>query len=634
MSSKQHNDRPNHLLTEALRHHQCGNLAEAESHYRQMLQADRNHTDALHLLGVIAYQKGEYAAAVELIEQALALNPAAPSYHNNLGNAFLGMNDTEKAIQCFQEALRLKPDYVEPCNNLGNAFRKSGRMNEALDQYVKAVELKQDYVPAINNLANALKEAGRLDEALGYYHKAVLLNTGMAEAYLNYGNALTESDRHDEALAQYRKALSINPDYAEVHNEIGNVLKRKGRYEESAAHYKRALRLNPALAETYNNLADAFRELGKFDEAVEFSRKAIEMRSGFAPAYVTMGNILLSQGDVSGALAHYQKAIDLDREMSDAHYNRGLVLLLRGDLQEGWKEYEWRFKSREISRNIGYRDRGIPLWDGSGFEGRTILIMSEQGAGDNIQFARYIPQVKARGGTVIFECPKELTKMFEGFSGIDVLVEKPFTPVQGDTPDICIPLLSLPRLFNTTIDTITADVPYFNISPEAVRKWESLFDTDLFKVGLAWSGNPAHRNDRNRSCRLNDLAPLFSSEEIQFYSLQKQGIGESEYDLLAGRGIADLGKEVHDYYDTAAIIEHLDLVITVDTSVAHLAGALGKEVWTLLPFVPDWRWMLDRQDTPWYPSMRLFRQPAHGDWKSVIETIASELKKLGDRDSQ
>ncbi len=615
------------MLGKAIQFHQSGNLAGAGFLYRKILLTDQDNADALHLLGVIAHQTGKNNLAVEYIEKAVKINSSMPHYHNNLGNAFLNLNQTDNAVRCFNEALRLKSDYVEAYNNLGNALKKMGENERAADQYMKAIYLTPDYVPAINNFANLLKDQGRLDEAIIYYRKAVTLKPDLAEAYFNLGNAFKESDKVDDAIEQYYKALSINPDFADVHNNLGNLLKKKKRYDEAVKHYNKAITLNPGLAEAYTNLGDAYKEQGEYDVAVELCQKALLVKSDFDWAYVNIGNIFLDQGNFSGAIKQYRKAIDLRPDFPDAHFNKGLVLLMRGELEEGWKEYEWRFQSKEILQQIGYMDMEIPVWDGSPLEGRTILIKSEQGIGDQIQFARYIPLVKEHGGRVIFECHKELMRLFDAYDGIDRLLERPYSSDYGETPDVSIQLLSLPRIFGTTLHTIFADVPYMKVDSETINIWKSRIKSGLFKVGLVWAGNPDHRNDRNRSCRLSDFAPLVDVPGVVLFSLQKGGISMSENNLPTDMHVADIGSHVDDFYDTAAVIENLDLVISVDTSVAHLAGALGKTVWTLLPFIPDWRWMLNREDSPWYPTMRLFRQPEPGDWESVFKRVAGELKE-------
>ena len=615
------------ILAEAIRLHQSGNLAEAESLYRQILLNDPDHADALHLLGVAAYQGGNNKQAVENIERAITINSSVSFYHNNLGNAFMSLNGNDKALQCFKEALRLMPDNVEAINNMGNALRNKGRNKEALDQYRKAVDMNPDYIGAINNLANLLKEEGRADEAITHYRRAIRLQPDLAEAYYNLGNALEESGRFDESVEQYYKSVSINPGFVDVYNNLGNVLKKQKKTEEALMNYQKALTLKPDFAEAFNNIGDVHRTEGRFDEAAEYCRKAIELKSSDERFYISLGNTFLGQGNFNEALEQYQKVADMKSDSADAHYNRGLVLLMKGEFEEGWREYEWRFQSKEISRDIGYTNNKIPVWDGSPLNGKTILIMSEQGMGDHIQFARYIPMVKKMGGRVVFESRRGLMRLFEGYEGIDLLLEEADRNKSDITPDVCVQLLCLPRIFGTTLDTIVADVPYLKVDSETIVRWKPRVNSELFKVGLVWSGSPSHKNDRNRSCKLPDFEPLADVPGVAFYSLQKGELRDDWKKPPAGMQIEDIGKDLVDFMDTAAVMENLDLVISVDTAVVHLAGALGKKVWTLLPFVPDWRWMLKREDTPWYPTMRLFRQPGHGDWESVMKQVAAELKK-------
>ncbi|NOZ67881.1 MAG: tetratricopeptide repeat protein [Deferribacteres bacterium] len=612
-------------LADALRLHQAGNLAGAESLYVRILAADPECADALHLLGLIAYQRGDNMQAVEYIEKAVAINPSVSIYHNNLGSAFMNLEETDKAARCFRTAIHLNPDYVEAYNNMGNVLRRQGENKKALQQYMKAIELKPDYVPAVNNLANLLKGEGRLDEAIVHYRRAIGLQPDIAETHFNLGNALKETGDLQEAEEYYRNAISINPDFAEAHNNLANILKKQRKYDEASAHYHKAVSINPDFADAYANLGDTCREQGAFKEAVRHCRKAIGLNPDSEQAYINLGNTFLDKGDLQKAEEQYNKAIALKPDSADAHYNRGLVLLMKGEFEEGWKEYKWRFKSAEISGDIGYRGTEIPEWDGSPLNGRTVLISSEQGAGDHIQFVRYIPLVKAAGGRVIYECSRSLIRLFENFKGIDVLSESPYDHGRGGKPDVCISLLNLPAVFGTTIDRIPADIPYLSVDRYAAEQWKHRINSRAFKVGLVWAGNPEHRNDRNRSCRLRDFEPLAALPGIEFFSLQKGVTGDSP---PASLHLVDITKYLGDFHDTAAVIENLDLVISVDTAVAHLAGALGRPVWTLLPFVPDWRWMLKREDTPWYPTMRLFRQERHGEWAPVMKKVAGELEKI------
>ncbi len=383
--------------------------------------------------------------------------------------------------------------------------------------------------------------------------------------------------------------------------------------------------LNPDFAEAFNNLGDAYKEQGRLEEAVEQCNRALILKPDSEELHLNLGNVLLAQGDVKGALSAYQRAITLNSDYADAHYNKSLVLLLTGEFEEGWQEYEWRFKSPEIAVDIGSKDLDIPLWDGSDLGDKTVLILSEQGIGDAIQFARYIPMVKERCARVVFECPEGLERLFEGFGDIDCLTPKPYKKEGGHFPDARIYLLSLPRI-SIEAGSSPAGVPYLKASDDNVNRWKLIISGHRMKIGIVWAGNPAHGNDRNRSCRLSDFARLSRLSGIDWYSLQKDHGKEQIRDMPDGMNIIDLGGELADFHDTAGVITNLDLVISVDTAVVHLAGALGKPVWTLLPFVPDWRWMLDQEDTPWYPTMTLFRQTEKGDWQSVFDQVADRLE--------
>ncbi|MFQ5455541.1 MAG: tetratricopeptide repeat protein [Nitrospirota bacterium] len=587
------------MLNKGIYLHQTGRLQEAEEIYRQILNHNPLHEDAMHLLGVIAYQSGSNDMAAELIGKAILINPSIPNFHNNLGNALKSQGKIDEAIQSFKEAIRLKPDYPEAYLNLGNAFKEKGKLDDAIEYYKKTISIKPDFADGYNNLGNLLKEQGKLDDAIEYYKKAISIKPDFAEAFHNLGNLFEKRKNFDEAIEYYKKAISVKPDFARAYNNLGNLLKKQGRVDKAVEYYQKAVELNPDFAEAYYNLANAPEDQGKLDGVVEYYKKAIGVKPGFA----------------------------------EAHFNRGIALLLMGNFEEGWAEYEWRFRTEEIARQIGYNDFGIPRWDGSALNSKTILISSEQGFGDTIQFIRYMPLVKEKGGKVIFESPKEVRQLIEGFHGIDQIVEWPVSKNRDIKFDTYIPLLSLPGIFRTTVDTIIAEVPYLRANPELVKKWHKEIHCKELKVGLVWAGNPVHKNDHNRSCKLSDFRPIGFIHGIKLFSLQKGTPADQLSESPENMSIVNIGEQLMDFSDTAAVIQNLDMVISVDTAIVHLAGALGKPVWTLLPFMPDWRWMQNREDSPWYPTMRLFRQPEAGDWKSVIANIREELKRLVNKGS-
>lgn len=614
-------------LARAVRFHQVGRLQEAERIYLQILKENPNHIDALHLQGVIAHQVGKNDMAVALISKAISINSSYPHFHNNLGNALKAQGKIEDAVKCFQEALRLKPDYPEAHNNMGNSLKEQGQLDKAIECYQKAIELKPDYAEAHNNIGNTLKEKGDRDGAIRHFQKAIQLKSNFAEAYHNIGNIFGDQGDLDAAVEHYKKALRLRPDFAEAHNNLGNVLKEQGKLEAAIEHYKTALQIKPDYDKGHYNLGSVLGEQNRIDEAMEHYQMALQKHVS-AEAHNNLGNALKGQGKFDEAIEHYDKAIKIKPESAEAHYNRGMALLVLGRFAEGWPEYEWRFKSKEVLKQIGNRVFSQPRWDGSPLSGRTILVHSEQGIGDAIQFIRYIPLVKANGGRVIFECQKELMTLINGFPGIDLLIERSDSDEIMEAFDVYIPLLSLPGIFDATINTISAETPYLKANHGLVEKMRGQFDTKSFNVGLAWAGNPAHKNDRNRSCKLSDFAQLSSISGLTLFSLQKGTGSDQAKNPPEGMTIINLEEELKDFAHTAAAIDNLDLIISVDTSVVHLAGAMGKPVWTLLPFDPDWRWMLEREDTPWYPTMRLFRQGKFGNWNSVMANVVKELNNL------
>jgi Flp pilus assembly protein TadD len=464
-----------------LRHHNAGNLAEAERIYRQILTVDPRHADSLHLLGVIAFHAGRADASRELIQKAIAINPAVPEYHSNLGNVLKAFGDVENAIASYRQALALRPEFADAQYNLGNAFLNDERLEEALTHYREALRIRPDYAPAWVNIGNTLRSLGRIGEALEFYDK---IQAGA-------------------------------PDFAE------------------------------------------------------------------------------------------------------ARWNRAIALLLSGNYAAGWEAYECRWDLLRARPRL--RSFVQPQWDGSDLAGRTILLHAEQGAGDTIQFVRYAPLVSRLGARVLVECQPSLVDLVAGMQGVDKVV------AAGDSLpqfDVHLPLLSTPRVFRTSRDNVPATVPY--LQPVRGRKWTGKLSRskNVMKVGLVWAGGTS---DTRRDCGLAAFGALSGVANVQFVSLQ---VGDAVAQLAgkpAAMTLIDASTGIADFADTAALIDKLDLVISVDTSVAHLAGALAKPVWTLLRFAPDWRWLLGTKKSAWYPTMRLYRQHAPGDWSRVIADVAQDL---------
>jgi hypothetical protein len=453
--------------------------------------------------------------------------------------------------------------------------------------------------------------------------RALELKPDDAGMHYNLGLAWKELGKLDEATASLRRALELKPDFAEAHNNLGNVLKELGRLDEAVACYGRALELKPQYVLARNNLGLALKDQGKLDEAVACFRQTMELKPDFADAHNNLGITLKRLGRLDDAAACFRRALELKPDFADAHGNQALLSLLTGDFSRGWSEYQWRRKTKESD----CQDFPQPLWDGQPLEGRTILLHPEQGLGDVIQFVRYAELVKQRGAAVIVQCPSQLLALLASCAGIDRLVGRG-EPLPAF--DLQAPLLSLPGIFHTSLADIPAAIPYLSADPGLVEYWRRELDgTDGFKVGIAWQGSPTNQYDRDRSIPLCFFEPLARCCGVRLLSLQKHW-GVEQLQEVAGRfPVIDLGSRLDEasgpFMDTAAVMKNLDLVVTSDTAIAHLAGALGVRVWVALALIPDWRWLLGRGDSPWYPTMRLFRQQRRGDWQGVFNEVQRDL---------
>lgn len=434
-----------------------------------------------------------------------------------------------------------------------------------------------------------------------------------------------QAGRLQEAEALYRQILQAQPNHPGAHHLLGMIAYQVGKHDIAVEYVKRAIALNPAVAEFHNNLGTVYLDTDRIEAARPHLATALQLQPDYVEARYNMGNLLRNEGKFEEAVAQYRQALKLKPDYAGAHWNLSLVLLLTGHFAEGWQEHEWRWEA-EVGKPWK-RNFPQPLWDGADISGRTILLHAEQGFGDALQFVRYVPLVAKRGARVVLECQPELKALFKSVKGVKVLVAKG-EPLPAF--DVHAPLLSLPGIFGTTLETVPAPVSYLAANPKLAAAWRARMDggRDTFKVGLAWAGNPVQGNNRNRSASLSLFAPLGKVEGVTFYSLQKGEAAQQTLTPPKGMAVIDLTAELKDFADTAALISNLDLVVTVDTAVAHLAGAMGKPGWTLLTFSPDWRWLLERGDCPWYPTMRLFRQERPGDWPGVVARAAEALQDM------
>jgi predicted O-linked N-acetylglucosamine transferase (SPINDLY family) len=647
-------------LKEALALHQQGKFVEAEKRYEDILLAQPDQFDALHLLGTLLHQAGKTERGVELIGKAIAINPKVAAAHSNLGIGLKHLGRLDEALLSYDRAIELAPDHADAHFNRGNALYGLKRIEEAVASYDKAVALRPDHAETCFNRADALRDLKRLEDALVDYDKAVALKPDYAEAYATRGLVLTELDRLEDAVASYDKAIALKPDLAVAWSNRGNVLKELGRRDDALASHDRAIELRPFLAEMHRNrglvLADLRRldeamashdraialkadyseayasranvlyELRRFEDAVASFDKAIALNTDDADAFLNRGNALKDLKRLGEALTSYDKAIALDSGHADARVNRSLCLLLLGRLQEAWPEYEWRqengnWKAGRPCPAVPYR-----LWHDEDIAGRTVLVSAEQGLGDTLQFCRYLKLLEGKRARVIAAVQPGLRSIVSTLSpSIEVLVPGEAVPAA----DYYCPLLSLTLAFATTVENIPAEVPYLKADPQRVESWRQRIGSEGLRIGIAWQGRPTGPADADRSFALSEFAEIGKLPGVRLISLQKNFGSEQLARLPAGMKVETLGEDFdagpEAFLDTAAVMESLDLVITSDTAIAHLAGALGRPVWVALKWVPDWRWLLDRSDSPWYPTMRLFRQSSRGDWTGAFRAMRDEL---------
>lgn len=577
------------VLARGIAHHRQGDLGGAARCYRDVLTADPANPDALNLMAELAIRAGQLDMAIALAGQSVAGQPDFFAPHLTLGNALQAAGRVDEALTAFEAAVRLAPDTAAAHSNLSNALNALGRHDDALNAATRAVMLDGTLAEARNNFGNALLALGSPDEAAEAYRLAAALDPGLASARFNLGNSLSETGQWDEAADAYRAALAIEDRGAWWFN-LGNALAADGRADDAETAFRRAMALEPASVD----------------------------------AAINLSNLMIAQGRLIEAerlLAETMARIPDDPE---PRFNRALILLRQGRMAEGWRDYEcrWTLPSFQPYR----RDFGTPEWTGEPLGGRTLLIHAEQGFGDALQIARFVPRIADLGGPVVLECRLELARLF---ATLDTRVR--VVPIGEGLPafDLHVAMMSLPAVLGITLESLPGPIPYLcppqpdTFAPDtfAPDTFADVSAAPGFKIGVVWAGSKTRRADGRRSMSSADLAPLMGLEGVGLYSLQ----------LGAGPvpGMVDLAPRLKDFADTAAVLSCLDLVITVDTAMAHLAGALGKPVWVMLSRPCDgFLWMEDRADSPWYPSARLFRQPAPDDWIAVLTEMAGELREM------
>ena len=516
---------------------------------------------------------------------------------------------------------------IEQAFTTAVGLQKAGRADEAGRLYAEIAACDPHFAPAVNNMGLLHAAAGRNETAVALFRRALALVPGALNSVNNLASLLIQLGRREEAARVYQISARLKPDQPAVLNELGLLLEGLKRPDEAREAFARAAALDPMEAEYANNLGAMLRNDRRLEEAARCFRRAIMLNPQHSGAYSNLGSTVKDRGGFWAALLAFRRATTLAPDFAGAHWNEALVRLLLGDFIRGWRGYEWRWKHGQLPSP--QRNFAKPRWDGSPLKGRRLLVYWEQGFGDVLQFVRYLPLLaQAVGGTaggqpIILECQHALLPVLRSLPGVTVAL----TGAPLPDFDVQIPVMSLPALFDTRLETVPSRVPYLTAEPDLVARWgERLAGLSGLKVGIVWAGSPTHGNDRNRSIGLAPFAGLAAIPGVSLVSIQKGPTEGQAATPPGGFPLLNLSPDIGNFADTAAIMAGLDLVVCVDTSVAHLAGALGIPVWVLVPFAPDWRWMLDREDSPWYPTMRLFRQDRPGSWDGAIDSLERALR--------
>lgn len=602
-----------------------GLKTEAIEMYRRAVALAPKFAEAHFNLGNLLRDDGDYAGAEQCYAAALAARPTYVKGALSLANTQLRLNKQAAAEATYRIALQVDPENVDAHYWLGSLLQSVGRLEEAAIELQAAVVRNPQHIEAQNNLGCVFRALGRPDQAEQCFRIALDSSPAFSPTLNNLGSVLHDRKDYVAAVDMFRRAIAAKPDFVEAHNNLGTVYQDQKQFDEALVWYRRALAIQPDSAESQLNVGSALQMQGHLPEALEMYDRSIATDPKIARAHYCLAAALHTSGRDDEALDAYAAALRLQPDYPEAHYNRSFVHLARGDLKDGWEDYEWRLKCKD------YKGRQFPAprWDGSPLGNRTLLVHAEQGLGDTLHFIRYLKKLQRLGGCIYTEVPPPVVPLLKssGFTGI----------IPGGSPlprfDVQIPLLSLPHVLGTTLDAIPAEVPYLAADPRLIKQWRGqLRSLPGFKVGLVWQGNRDYAYDHFRSIPLAEYAPLGEVAGVQFISLQK-GYGSEQLSALRGKfHVLDWGSSLDtttgSFMDTAAVMSGLDLVISSDTAAAHLAGGLGVPVWLALAHAPEWRWLLERSDCPWYPTMRLFRQQTAGDWSGVFSAMQHELAAL------
>ena len=608
-------------LHQALALHQQGQLEEAQLIYEAILRIQPRHFDALHLLGVIANQSNDPQRGATLIAKAIAIHPHFAIFHFNHGNALMALGQATLAAASFRRTIRLQPDYVGAHFNLGNMLVELGQTEAAISSYDQALALAPNQEGIWYSRACALHTLRRHAEAVASYNQVIALQPDHSRAYNNRGVALRDLGQDALAVESFERAIALRPGDPQPLNNLGLALKHLRQYRAAIDCHDRGLAIDPGYAIGWYNRGLALREIGDPAAALASHDRAIAINPHAGEFHCDRGLALQDLGQMDAAIASFDTCIGLLPDYPDAHWNKSLALLAKGDFGQGWPLYEWRWRNAKTGLRPAHFAQ--PLWLGEApLVGKSILLHCEQGLGDAIQFFRYAALVRALGAHVCIEAPTALFELFKAAAN-DVEVIRTGSDLSGF--DYHCPLLSLPLALETTLATIPHQQSYLRSDPTKVALWsERLGPARGPRIGLVWRGNASHNHDHFRSVPLAALLP-YLPEGVDYVSLQKELRDGDQETLNANPGLKHFGALIQDFSDTAALCQLMDQVISVDTSVAHLSGALGRPTHVLLPPSPDWRWLQDRADSPWYASVTLHRQARGQGWEPTLRQLGATL---------
>ena len=608
-----------------LAHKEMGNFEASEANFTKAIRLQPNYCDAYYNRGNLYHQLGRFSAALADYERAIKFKPNFLEALMDRATALKDLGEYDRAIAGYNKLLHINPLVAEAYYNKGVTYITTKALNLAIASFEKAISIKPEYAEAHYQLGLILQELGEFSAAADSYQIAIRLIPNLLIAYLNRGVCLAEGGDYTAAISNFDHAIEIQPDFFEAYINRGVTHRRYGHADAAVASHQAAIRIRPDEATAHYNLGVALQDLRRFNEAIPAYAEAIRLRSNYTLALLNIGLSHAELLDFKEAISYYNQAIDIDKNYVDAYWNKALALLSIGDYSEGWKLYEWGLGKADMRGSKRNLTQAL-LTSGTAIDGKRIYLYPEQGFGDTIQFYRYVKEIKSRGAHVILEAPPALFDLFNGLRDVDTLVSAGM-----DIPhfDLHCPLLSLPSFCHTDLNTIPSPDRYLQADTHKVAKWSSkLGERTKLRIGLAWSSVSVFRNDKWRSMAFEDLQEILPPDKYDLICLQKEVKDVDKESFSKRPDIRFFGNDLSDFSETAALIENLDLVISTCTSIPHLGAALGKPTWVMLAHSADWRWLLDREDSPWYESIKLYRQKKDGDWDSVLSRVVHDLERI------